>query len=138
MSDYDKILTFHDYIIDNTVYDSAAADDPYNEIYKDSFNAYGLLFNNTAVCQGYADMMAIFLDRYKIPNIKVSSNTHTWNLVYLNGSWKHLDATWDDPVPTNGINYKFYTYFLITTSELHEFDKGNAHTYVLENYLEAN
>ena len=133
MSDADKIKTFHDYLVNTIVYDYAAAADPYNTVYADSFSAYGALINGKAVCQGYADAMAIFLDRYKIPNLKVSSATHTWNLVYINGAWKHLDATWDDP-GTNSISYNYY---LITTTQLHNLDTSS-HTYIYANYLEAN
>ena len=138
MSEANKIKTFHDYIVNNTVYDMDAAEDPTNAAYAASFSAYGLLINGLAVCQGYADAMAIFLDRYQIPNIRVSSTSHTWNLIYTNGSWQHLDATWDDPVTSNGSNIISWAYYLVTTTQLQNLDPSGTHTFVTGNYLEAN
>ncbi|UKI58189.1 MAG: hypothetical protein L6V81_01725 [Clostridium sp.] len=36
------------------------------------------------------------LDKLHIPNFKVTSSEHVWNVVYYNGKWTHIDATWDD------------------------------------------
>ncbi len=135
LSDEEKISVFHDYIVNNTVYDIVASEtDP--EENKSSFTAYGVLINGSAVCQGYADAMAIFLDRFGIPNLKVSSATHTWNLIYINGKWLHLDATWDDPVTSNGSQILLHDYYLVTTSELFNLDTS-AHTFNQNLYLEA-
>lgn len=125
----DKILAVHDYIINTTKYDSdALSDNPKNK----SYISYGALLEGYATCNGYADAMALFLDRFNIPNIRVASSTHVWNAVYLNNKWLHLDVTWDDPVsdiPNNDtLQHKFY---LIDTPTLegynitdHEFDKS--------------
>lgn len=121
-----KIKTFHDYIINNTVYDSKNADKikQNQEIDQssNSHNAYGLLYNHISLCGGYSDVMAIFLDRIGIPNMKISNNTHVWNLVYLNQQWLHLDLTWDDPVVNTNENLLLHNYFLITNAELQSKD----------------
>ena len=128
MSLEDKILAVHDYIINNTKYDSGALNN--NSKYK-SYISYGTLLEGYSTCNGYADTMALFLDRFNVPNIRVASSTHVWNAVYLNNKWLHLDLTWDDPI-TEGSNrdtliHKFY---LIDTPTLegynideHEYDK---------------
>ena len=62
--DVEKIKTFHDYIINNTVYDQKRA----NEIESNtqgentlmSHKANGVLTNHVALCSGYTDLMAIF------------------------------------------------------------------------------
>ena len=79
-----------------------------------------------AICSGYADAMAIFLDKLNIPNIKVSSGNHVWNLVFIDNKWLHIDLTWDDVEIDRYKN----NYFLITTEKLmqqdtaeHNFDK---------------
>ena len=64
--------------------------------------------------------MALFLDKMGIQNIKVASSNHIWNAVYIDGKWKHLDLTWDDPVVINGDSTLTYNYFLISTAELKE------------------
>jgi len=114
----DKILALHDYIIDNTYYDE--------EELEISGNAYGLLKNGKAKCSGYADIMAILLNKLKIKNYKVASENHIWNAVYINGKWHHLDLTWDDPVIkgnsyplTYEIKHKFY---MIDTNTLESYD----------------
>ena len=81
--------------------------------------------------------MAVFLDKLNIPNYKISSETHVWNAVYLNGSWLHLDLTWDDPVTTSGKDILSHEYFLITDNELllkHESSKDHQFDYNI--YLE--
>ena len=110
------IKIIHDYIINNTKYDSDKSD---RNIEKYNSNiAYGPLLQGYGLCGGYTDAMAIFLDYYDIPNYKVISENHIWNAVYLNNKWYHLDLTWDDPVMKDGSNTLEYTFFLITTKEL--------------------
>ena len=110
-----KIKKIHDYIIDNTEYDINKSKDINNSTYK-SNTAYGVLLQGYGICSGYSDAMAIFLHKLNITNYKISNNTHIWNLVYINGVWRHLDLTWDDPISELNINQE--TYFLISTKEL--------------------
>ena len=122
MSTYDKIKAFHDYIINNTIYDSSVDISNQLNSINNSNNAYGLLFNNKAICSGYSDAMAIFLSKLGLNNYKISSDVHIWNMVYIDGSWKHIDATWDDPVTSNGDNILLYDFFLVDTDELFEME----------------
>lgn len=127
------IRLIHDYIISNSKYDKERAD---NNIIKYSSNtAYGVLFEGYGICSGYADAMAIFLDYYKIPNFKISSDNHVWNAVYLDGTWYHLDLTWDDPITTSGQDVVLHDYFLIDSKTLNELDKVE-HTINYEFYKE--
>lgn len=111
LSEEEKIRKFHEYLIDNITYNK--------DENKDGTSAYNALLNGYAVCSGYTDAMGIFLDRYNIPNIKISSKDHIWNLVYINDKWLHLDTTWDD---TDIEKYNNYNYFLITKEKLHSLD----------------
>ncbi len=115
----DNIKIFHDYIIDNSVYDSSNKNGI--SIYKSSY-AMGPLFEGYGVCSGYSDALSLFLYKLNVPNIRVSSKTHTWNLVYLDGAWLHLDSTWDDPITSNGTNIIEYKYFLIPYEKLKTLD----------------
>jgi transglutaminase/protease-like cytokinesis protein 3 len=129
MTNEQKIKTIHDYIINNTMYDvdkNETGESPY-----DSITAYGTLIDHYAVCGGYSDSMAIFLNKFGIDNYKVSSDSHVWNALYFNDKWIHLDLTWDDPVSKNREQYLLYNYYLITTQELeklstveHYYDKS--------------
>ncbi len=123
--DYDKIKTIHDYIINETKYDL----DNNKEL--KSYNAYGALFNKVATCNGYTDLMALFLTNMGYENIKVATTSstnnlegHVWNAVKLNNEWLHLDLTWDDPVSSNDKNYLYHKYFLINTEELKTADSN--------------
>ena len=102
-----KIITLlHDYIISHTHYDEKE-----NTKFKVN-TAYGSLIQGKALCGGYTDALALFLDYYKIPNFKVTSEEHTWNAVKINDKWYHVDLTWDDPVvpiPRIFNNYLFLT-----------------------------
>ena len=124
MTDEEKIRTIHDYIINHTDYDQERANEIKNNQIADDIHpsntAYGPLFTGKAICGGYTDTMALFLDKMGIKNIKVASSNHIWNAVYINNEWKHLDLTWDDPVVINGDSTLTYNYFLINTNELKE------------------
>ncbi len=126
----EKIGKVHDYIINNTVYDNEQISGT-SEF--DSTSAYGVLIEGAGVCSGYSDAMAIFLDRFDVPNLKISSENHIWNLVYLDGKWLHLDLTWDD---TENTLYSD-NYFLITKEKLFDLD-NKEHMFDTSFYLEAN
>lgn len=124
------ILSIHDYIINNVTYDPDYENTP-NSI---SNTAYGALYNKKAVCSGYTDLFALFLDELNIPNFKVSSETHIWNAVYFNNKWNHVDTTWDD----DEINrYNTKNFFLLSTDELFKLD-NDKHDFKKELYLELN
>ena len=136
MSDKEKITVFHDYIIDNTVYDSNYLETNLNDIDNPSHKALGPLFFGKALCGGYADVMAIFLNRLNIPNYRISSSDHIWNFVYVDNNWYHLDLTWDDPVTDSGVNMRLDTFLLITTEQLENLNT-NYHIYDKNVYPEA-
>ncbi len=116
MSDDDKLLKIHDYIINNTRYDI-------NKSNSASYTALGPLFNGTAVCSGYADLMAIFISKFGLKNYKVASNTHVWNAVLINGEWLNIDLTWDDPITKDSeVDTLQHDFFLVNTNKLLEFD----------------
>lgn len=135
MSTSDKIKAVHDYIINMTKYDVKRAES--KESPYDSARIQGVLFDHYAICSGYADTMAVALDKLGIPNYKISSETHVWNVVYINGSWKHLDLTWDDPVTASGNDTLEHKYFLITTERLKEIDEKKQHEFNPNVYLEV-
>jgi hypothetical protein len=127
MTTEEKVRAAHDYVINTSYYDEECFID---EITCDNdHNAYGIFFDNNAVCEGYAHSMDILLRAMRIPTFRLSSETHQWNVVYVNGGWFHLDATWDDPVISGGGSLLLDDYFLITTSQLHTLDTSSTHTY---------
>lgn len=116
-----NIKAIHDYIIDNATYDTKRKENSTSTSYDHKSDiAYGPLIQGYSICSGYTDAMELMLDRLSIENYKVASENHVWNAVKLDGTWRHLDLTWDDPAD---INIKLYDYYLITTSELLNLDQ---------------
>ncbi len=140
MTPREKILVIHDYIVNNTTYDSKRAEaitskDPnFVPVYQ-SHKAIGTLIQNMAICGGYSDAMSLFLIKMGIPNYKISNKDHIWNFVYVEGAWYHLDLTWDDPVLKNGDELLIHDYFLITTDKL--FSIKNNHEFSQQVFIEA-
>ncbi len=136
MTEYDKIRTIHDFIVNNATYDRNMTKPEKKTPYHSS-TAYGPLIEGYAICGGYSDAMQLFLFKLGIKNYKVSSEKHIWNFVYTNKKWYHLDLTWDDPITIDGSNRLKHTYFLITSSALEKLNKEDNHTYDKTIFSEA-
>ena len=100
MSQAEKALVLHDYLMDTVTYDwvTATTGQPVD---RTVYSAYGALANGNAVCNGYALAYQMLLKQVGINAVKLNSKNmnHAWNLVEIDGSWYHVDVTWDDPVP---------------------------------------
>lgn len=127
MSDREKVKAVHDYLVRTVRYDSELTINlsPQSEDVSDSYMVYGALVNKVAVCDGYAKAFTMFMDILGIPSDRIvglseqnnRSVNHAWNRVYLEGGWKYIDVTWDDPVPDRG-NSVQYDYFLVTEEKM--------------------
>lgn len=134
MSNKEKITIIHNYIIDKSKY---ATDDIRNKNPEGEYNkASYILENKYGTCGAYADLMSVFLYKFKINNIKVSSETHIWNLVKLNKDWYHLDLTWDDPIMKDGSDRLESLFLLIKYKRLQELNVGE-HKFNEEVFKEA-
>ena len=128
MTDVQKEKAIHDYIVAHTAYSDTISNDVTNPMY----SIEGVLLNQKAVCQGYAETMKLFMDMLNIEcqivtgyGIQADGKVaHAWNLVKLDNEWYHVDATWDDPTPDVPNRVK-YGYFNVTTEMItkdHEMD----------------
>lgn len=143
MSEFDKEIAIHDYIVLHTAYDY---DNYLNDtIPDDSYSAYGVFFKGTAVCQGYAYAAHLMLELAGIDSQIVTGTAngggHAWNKVNIDGDYYNLDVTWDDPVP-NVEGRTVYAYFNVTDEQLaknHEWEMGDfpAATATAANYYES-
>ena len=129
----DKIKIIHDYIINTTSYDKERSDN--KKVNYKSDNAYGALIENYAICGGYTDAMMLFLEKFNVPNIKISTENHIWNYLKIDNEWLHLDLTWDDPVTNDGKEILDDSYFLINDSKLKSIEKEE-HNYIKEIYAQ--
>lgn len=91
---YEKEKYIHDYIVNNTSYDTASASNGEDEQKMDS-----ALINGKSVCAGYASAFQAMCNEVGIETIAVTSSNHKWVEVKLDGKWYAVDVTWDDPVP---------------------------------------
>jgi hypothetical protein len=116
-TDAEKVLAVNDYIAASCEYDSAAADA--GDGFTHSYSSYGALVNGVAVCQGYALAFIDLMNRLNVNTLMVTSvdMDHAWNLVSLNGSWYHVDTTWNDPVP-DMLGYVEHKYLLLSDSAI--------------------
>ena len=115
MSDFDKILSAHDYITERTSYSFV---DDY------SFTAYSVFVRKEGVCQGYAYAFKLLMDIAGIECYYASSTelNHGWNIVKLDGSFYHVDATKDDPITEyNNATFEYgcetHEYFLCSENQ---------------------
>lgn len=123
MSDYEKELALHDYLVNNSKYDKRlyTKDMPY-----ESYTDYGVLVKGTGVCSSYARAMYRLLNLAGIECIYVTGYTndgykkvaHAWNIVKIDGEYYHLDATFDDPIVYTGEDVITHNYFNINDKKM--------------------
>ena len=119
MSDYQKELAIHNYVIKNAKYDSLASS---NSEPIESHNSYGVLVLGIGVCESYAKALSLLfseaglVEKYVVgdANDGTGSVGHAWNMIKLDGEWYNVDATWDDPVMSDGSSIISHDYFNIT------------------------
>ena len=134
MSQLDKASALHDWLTDHAYYDR-------------SFTYYGpegVLLHGTGVCQSYSEAYKLLLAEAGINshvltgharNIDGTVESHAWNLVEIDGKWKHVDVTWDDPIDESGpqnnpvSGLENHMYFMVSSNVIltdHVPDEGSA------------
>lgn len=90
MTDFEKVMTVHDYMVMNYVYDLDDMD-----------QTYFILLDRRGVCAAYAEAFQHVMNVLGIESTLVNSEEmeHIWNMVKVGGFWYHVDVTWDDPKP---------------------------------------
>lgn len=75
-----KVLAIFDYVCTHTTYRLHG---------EEVNNAYGVLVNGKALCDGYTKAIALLLNEFGIKNgVMVSRKAnHAWNVVYIGGKW---------------------------------------------------
>ena len=94
-SQKEKIDAIYHYLIRNVKYVSDAELADESNVIK--YSSYAALVQHSAVCQGFAGTFYRLCLESGIDSRIVSSEamSHAWNIVELDGSYYHLDATWD-------------------------------------------
>ncbi len=114
-TDYEKLLRIHDEIVLGATFED---DENYAR------TIYGALCKGISQCVGYAKAFDYLCKKADIDCMTVMGTNekglpHSWNIVLLDGSWYHVDCTWDDPIlsPVDTEFLRHY-YFLVTDSDI--------------------
>lgn len=123
-TEIERELFIHDYICQNTTYDSSA---PYNQ------SAYSVIVNHKSVCAGYARGAQYLLIQAGITCYYVTGKTdgvsnqavggsdsdgsHSWDMVLLGGAFYNLDCLWDDTA-SDTYGSAIYPFFNLNDAEL--------------------
>lgn len=130
----EQLLFINDYLATSCKYDTESAENA-NNVDDSAWSAYGCLVENSAVCEGYTNAVTLILDKLGIPSIEAIGHTssgklHTWNKVYLDGSWLNIDVTSNSTGHSESENKKINSiiererrrFFLISDNEM--YNKG--------------
>jgi len=115
MTDFEKILAVHDYVVLHTEYDRenrGKYNAPENE-----YEIEGVFLNGKALDEGYSEAVKVLLDAAGVENKIADSG----NLVKLEGQWYYVDAARDEAsYQTNSLHpigmleyYCIYDYFCV-------------------------
>lgn len=129
MSDYEKELAVHDWMIAWAEYDQAALSSlPGAQPTPDSDNPYGFFTGRAAICTGYTSTFQLLMDLLDIECVTVEGTAyngtedHAWNMVRLDGDWYCVDVTWDDPVSSTPVSpAAAHMYFNVTSDFMRQF-----------------
>ncbi len=107
-SDGLKVFAFHEWMTKNLAYDYYKAnviDMQRAHYFKDYSGKHDMYDTRVGVCFDFANVLAIMCRHHGIPAVTIDTDTHTWNLVYLNGRWIEIDLTADVCRYVNGKDY---------------------------------
>ena len=129
MSDYEKELAVHDWMIAWAEYDQAALSSlPGAQPTPDSDNPYGFFTGRAAICTDYTSTFQLLMDLLGIECVTVEGTAyngtedHAWNMVRLDGDWYCVDVTWDDPVSSTPVSpAAAHMYFNVTSDFMRQF-----------------
>lgn len=91
-TDYEKVYWAYSWVLDNVNYDFTVS----------NYSAYSGLTDTGTVCQGYAMLYSLLLNKLGIECVSIDGGVngneygHTWNVVKLNEKWYCVDPTWGD------------------------------------------
>ncbi len=86
-TDYEKVLAVSKWMKSNCVYENTS----FNYA---GFHAYNIIIDHKGVCFNWAAATTYFCKLLNIPCYGLSSDTHSWNVVQIQGKWYHLDILW--------------------------------------------
>lgn len=101
-----KLGTFVEWICNNISYDYYKYNvikAPRPHYYNDFSGKYSTYSTHVGVCIDFSQILCVMCRAHGIPAIVTSTETHSWNLVYVNGRWTEIDLT---PYIKYGVYYE--------------------------------
>ncbi|MFJ7738241.1 DUF5050 domain-containing protein [Lysinibacillus sp. NPDC097287] len=127
MNDFERAKIINDYVVQLATYTEEGV--------TEGQTVYELINDETAVCQAYA---LLTYRLFKVAGLETDyvygfsgDQLHAWNLVKVDGSWYHVDTTWNDTEPNEPYAIS-YEYFLLNDAQI-----SVDHLWVTENYKAA-
>jgi len=118
MSDYEKVLAVHDYVIKSSRYDRLNAES--DTLPPEEHEAYGVLVEGIGVCDSYAKAVKLLLEKAGVQCMLVEGSR-------IDGEYYHVDATWDDVSEERDSIELLYHYLNLSDEEMqktHIWDKS--------------
>lgn len=129
MTDYQRISKINKYICDHVAYRTVPDQNP-------GSGANAFLYGE-AVCQGYSELMDIFLKTMGYETVLVTAyaedfdftnDGHAWNIIKIDKKWYAVDTTWNDSQKDST------KYLLVSQKEMKDHNRwalGNYKDYTL-------
>lgn len=122
MTDLEKETALHDYIVNLAKYDYTGLTS--NNISEASYTDYGIFVKHVAVCEGYAKAFKRVMNAAGLYcNVVCGTgdgSPHAWDIVKVNGIYKMVDITWDDPVTSDGSQILSHEFFNVSDAVMQE------------------
>ena len=130
MSDYDKMLTFYNMIVDETDYVENEYDQDMTSVFieKDSVCAgYSRAFQYLCKASG---IECAYIEGIAYGFQNDDEEAHAWNLVKLDDKYYWVDVTWGDPISDDEKYKKTYSYFCSDDTEFFKTHKPEAAVWI--------
>ena len=111
MTDRQKAKALHDWVV-------------YHAYYGGQSKPGCILLEGCGYCTDYAEAYSLLLSRAGVTNTiasgSIAGGGHSWNRVYIDGAWYHVDTTFDDPGQNNGrrSGHERSKYFMMTDDQI--------------------
>lgn len=120
LTDLQKLEKINRFIIDKLTYNEVGLTQDVYKLQSPSGywqNTWPAAYEmNTALCSGYAELFDLMAKLAGLESKVVSNDVHAWNVVKINGEWRHFDTTWNDYLNQEKL------YFNLSFNELNQMD----------------
>lgn len=156
MTDIQKALFVHDYIVSNYHYDTRLYSSDEATSSQANRTLDKMIVDKAGVCQGYSYLYMVVMNKLGVECITVPTDVplaiittygmsdHVWNKIKLDGEWYNVDLTYDDPIvnptaeiPDRNVDIS-HRYFLQSDADIVAADlAANANMPPIHSYIRA-